>query len=304
MRRLLLLFPVVAVVASASPNADYTGYVTNQITNLVISGVPILLPIGNQLLTWIGVTMLVIYALRWMAHSASRHHPEFPFGELMHFFGLFLVAEMLLRYYDVPLGIVGGISVHQALPKLAQDLAGRISIASLGTVLSRILAIVSGAQTPSYWNPLHVLVYLGILIDMGIIEAVLFALTILGFIAVGIGSVLGPIFIPFLVVNRLNWLFWNWFSFMLQYSFYQVIANCLVFVWTNVLVTFIDSEIAGDYTIAHFIVLIPALVILNAGMFFTVFKITHFVSDLFKGTASAGSGFSSAIGAAVKGAFA
>lgn len=304
MRRCLLIILASSAVANAAPTGDYSGYITNEINNLVLSGIPVLLPIGNQLLTWIGITMLVIYSMRWMAHSASRHHPEFPFGELMHFFGLFLVAEMMLRYYDIPLGIVGGLSVHQALPKLAQDLAGRISIASLGTVISRIAAVVSGTETPSYWNPLRVLIYLGVLLDMGIIQAVLFGLTILGFVAVGIGSVVGPLFIPFLVVPRLSWLFWNWFSFVLQYSFYQVIANCLVFVWTNVLIHFIDKEINGDYSLAHFLVLIPALAILNFGMFFTILKITHFVSDLFKGTAGAGAGFSSAVGAAVKGAFA
>lgn len=304
MRRCLLIILASSAVANAAPTGDYSGYITNEINNLVLSGVPVLLPIGNQLLTWIGVTMLVIYSMRWMAHSASRHHPEFPFGELMHFFGLFLVAEMMLRYYDIPLGIIGGLSVHQALPKLAQDLAGRISIASLGTVISRIAAVVSGTETPSYWNPLRVLIYLGVLLDMGIIQAVLFGLTILGFVAVGIGSVVGPLFIPFLVVPRLNWLFWNWFSFVLQYSFYQVIANCLVFVWANVLIHFIDKEINADYSLAHFLVLIPALAILNFGMFFTILKITHFVSDLFKGTAGAGAGFSSAVGSAVKGAFA
>ena len=269
-----------------------------------MSSLPAIESVGNTLLTWIGITMLVIYSLRWMTHSASRHHPEFPFGELMHFFGLFLVAEMMLRYYDVPLGIIGGVSVHQALPKMSQNLAGHISLGSLTIVIGKIAAIIQGLQKPTLLDPLALFMYAGILLDMGLIQAALFAITILGLIAVGIGGLVGPVFIPWLIVPRLNWLFWNWFSFVLQYSFYSVVANALVFIWTNVLISFIDQVIHADYTLAHFLLLLPAIVVLNVGMFYSVFKATSFVTDLFKGAAGAGAGFSSAVGAAVKGAFA
>lgn len=298
----LLLAPI--PVFAAGSGIDYTGYVTTQIDSLITGSLPAIQSAGNTLLTSIGVIMLVIYSFRWMAYSASRHHPEFPFGELMHFFGLFLVAEMMLRYYDVPLGIIGGVNIHQALPKMSQNLAGHISLGSLTIVIGKIAAIVQGIQKPTLWDPIAVFVYVGILIDMGIIQAALFAITILGFIAVGIGGLVGPVFIPWLIVPRLNWLFWNWFAFVLQYSFYTVVANALVFIWTNVLISFIDQVIHGDYTIPHFLLLLPAIVVLNVGMFYSVFKVTSFVTDLFKGAAGAGAGFSSAVGAAVKGAFA
>jgi hypothetical protein len=121
---------------------------------------------------------------------------------------------------------------------------------------------------------------------------------------VGIGSLLGPLFIPFLVVPRLSWLFWNWLSFMLQYSFYQVVASALVFVWTNVLVNFIDRSVHGDYALAHFFILLVPLGMLNIGLIFSVFRITSFVSDLFKGTAAAGNNLAGSVAGVVKGAFA
>ena len=145
--------------------------------------------------------------------------------------------------------------------------------------------------------------FLGIFLDMLLIEGILFGVTILGFIAVGIGSVMGPLFVPWLVIPRLSWLFWNWVSFMLQYSFYQVVASALVYVWTNVLVTFIDSSIHGDYTLAHFLTLLVPLGVLNVGMIFSVLKVSGFCSDLFKGTASAGSGMVSSVAGVVSGVF-
>jgi hypothetical protein len=49
--------------------------------------------------------------------------------------------------------------------------------------------------------------------------------------------------------------------------------------------------------------LVP-LGMLNIGLIFSVFRITSFVSDLFKGTAVAGSNLAGSVAIVVKGAFA
>lgn len=90
---------------------------------------------------------------------------------------------------------------------------------------------------------------------------------------------------------------------MLVYSFYQVIAAALVYVWTNVFVTFISSAIAGNYTLTHFATMIVPLGVLAAGMLFTVFKVGQFSVDLLKGGASAGAGFGNSVLGAIKGLF-
>ena len=302
MRKLFLILALAPLAQAAAP-ADYIGSITDSVTNLVTSGSPVFLATGNQVLTAVGIVMLVLYELKWATHSSARHHPEFPYGEVFHFFGLFLVAEMMLRYYDVPLPMIGS-SVHQVLPEIGRQLSSNIDLASLDTLLARIAAIATGTERPSIFNPLELFVFASIMVDMIAIEGILFGVTILGFVAVGIGSVIGPIFIPFLIVPRLNWLFWNWLSFMLQYSFYQVVASALVFVWTNVLVNFIDRSIHGDYTLAHFFVLLVPLGMLNIGLAFSVFRVTSFVSDLFKGAAAAGGNLAGGVATVVKGAFA
>jgi type IV secretory pathway VirB6-like protein len=165
-------------------------------------------------------------------------------------------------------------------------------------------AVVSGTEKPSITSPLMVGVYYLILIDMTIIEGVLFAVNILAFVFIGIGTLLGPLFIPWLIVPRLNWLFWNWVQFMLQYSFYRVAASALTFIWATVLANFIDKSVHGDYTLAHFLILLVPLGVLNIGLMVSVFKIGGVVSDLFKGVAAAGSNFAGALAGAVRGAFA
>jgi hypothetical protein len=314
MRKLLWLMPLaIAALAHAqsapptiipinSGSVDYVSMITSNIDNLVAADSPVFLNIGNQLLTAIGIIMLVIYGLKWALHSASRHHPEFDFPGVIHFFALFLIAEMMMRYYNTPLPWTSS-SFHQLLPDTGRQLAGIIDLSSLNTLLAAVKDAMDKAQKPQD-DLLLVFVYVCVLIDMVLVEGVLFAVTILGFIAIGIGSLLGPLFIPWLIVPRLTWLFWNWIQFMLQYSFYRVVSSALVYVWANVIVRFFTNSIHGDYSLPHLLVLILPFGMLNIGLFFSIFKITSFVSDLFKGTAAAGSGMTGSLAGVIRGAFA
>lgn len=310
MRKLLYLLPLVsasglyaqATIPVDSGTVDYITPITNAIDNLVTAGGGVFLTTGSQILTAIGAIMLVVYGLKLAAESASRHHGEFPFPALIHFFALFLIAEALLRYYNAPLPWTS-VSVSRILPDTARYFSGVIDLSVLNTLLGKINAIVTGTERPSLFNPLMIGVYWLILIDMIIIQGVLFAVNMIAFVFIGIGSLLGPIFIPWLVVPRLNWLFWNWVQFMLQYSFFRVVASALTYIWATVLVQFIDHSVHGDYSLAHFLILLVPLGILNIALAVTVFKVSSVVSDLFKGTASAGTGLSGRLAGMVRGAF-
>lgn len=297
-----------ALQAQTSPipvntsTVDYVTSVTGAIDNLVTSGGGVFVSTGNQILTALAVIMLVVCGLRLAGESASRHHGEFAFPALIQFFALFLIAEALMRYYMVPLPWTN-VSVSRLLPDTARFFAGTLDLSGLDTLLGKIGGIVSGAEQPSFLNPVMIFVYFTILIDMIMIQGVLFAANILAFVFIGIGSLLGPLFIPWLVVPKLSWLFWNWVQFMLQYSFYRVVASALTYIWATVLVNFIDKSVHGDYTLAHFLILLVPLGILNVGLLFSVFKIGAVVSDLFKGAASAGSGFTGGLTGAIAGAF-
>ena len=310
MRRLILLFTVVVPVAFAQgpipvngQTQDYISPVTSAINNLVLNNGSAFLTTGTQLLTAIGIIMLAVKGLQWAAASASRHHAEFDFPALIHFFGLFLVAEALLRYYNVPLPWTN-VSVHQLFPETGRQLAATIDISTLNNLLQAVQSLVAGEERPSLMDPLMIAVYYGILVDMILIEGILFALNILAFVMVGIGSILGPLFIPWLMAPRLSWLFWNWLQFMLQYSFFQVIASALTNVWATVLLNFWSNAIHGDYSLAHLAVILVPLGLLNIGFMVCIFKAGSITSDLFKGTASAGGNLAGSVAGAVRGAFA
>jgi hypothetical protein len=310
MYRLLFCLALVvpAAVAQQGPipvnsqTQDYVSPVTQAINNLVLNNGASFLSAGTQLLTAIGTLMLAVKGLQWAAASASRHHSEFDFPALIQFFLLFLIAESLLRYYNAPLPWTN-VNIHQLFPETGRQFAASIDISTLNQLLGAVQNLLSGEERPSITDPLMIVVYYGIFLDMVVIEGALFALNILSFVMVGIGSIVGPLFIPWLMVQRLNWLFWNWLQFMLQYSFFQVIAAALTNVWATVLLNFWSNAIHGDYSLAHLAVLIVPLGLLNIGFLVCIWKAPSITSDLFRGTASAGGNLAGSVAGAMRGAF-
>ena len=74
-----------------------------------------------------------------------------------------------------------------------------------------------------------------------ILFAITYAQVIWAHIALAILTILGPIFIPFLVFEPLAFLFWGWFRAMITYSLYGVIAGAVLRVFSAVGISFITS---------------------------------------------------------------
>jgi len=290
-----------ALVPLNSGSIDYITQVTTSVNSLVTADAGMFVSEGQKVLTSLAVIMFCIYGLKWSLQSSSRHHHEFDFPALVHFLSLFLVAEMLLRFYNQPLWFVG-MSVHQVLPEIGRQLAGFIDIRALDKLLAEINKIYFSTEAPGFLNPM-IIVYWIVLGAMTVLQAVLFAATCLGFVAVGVSALLGPIFIPWLIVPRLSWLFWNWLSFTLQYSFYQVIAAALTAIWSGAIVSFFTNSINGDYSLGHLFFLAPALIMFCFAMTYSIFKIPFWVHDLFSGASSAAGEFGSRVSGAIRGAF-
>jgi len=106
----------------------------------------------------------------------------------------------------------------------------------------------------------------------------------------------GPIFVPFFVVPKLDWLFWGWFKAFLQYSFYQVIANAFVFIFAKLLLGFLALDMNG-MTVSQWMTQFPALFIFLLIAIFGLLKIPTLTNHLFSGSAGADSGFAATMAA-------
>ena len=88
-------------------------------------------------------------------------------------------------------------------------------------------------------------------------QAFVFAVIAYGYVATAVCVLIGPIFIPWFIVPKMDWLFWGWFKAFIGFSFYQVLPAAFIFIFAKVL----SSDVRGhrhDQPLEH-LTLLPAL---------------------------------------------
>lgn len=156
-------------------------------------------------------------------------------------FGLVLPWAML-QFYDAAIPGLG-LTTTQVLTGMGGWMQGFL-IADAGTAfaggitefLGKLWESLTTTQDRSWWEalteplegairvvsavPVVVIVGMAMLLSAGFGAAQV----IWGYFALSLALLLGPIFIPWLMVPQLSWLFWGWFKTVLQYSLYGVVA--------------------------------------------------------------------------------
>ena len=136
---------------------------------------------------------------------------------------------------------------------------------------------------------------LGMVVIMIVAAALAGAQVIWGYFGLSLALLLGPIFIPWLVVPQLSFLFWGWFKTVIQYSFYGAVAAGIYRVIADVGITmlgrigdapvFTDPRGLGDLIDDVGMVLGFAIASLLASL-----KVGEFVQLLMSGAGSLSSG--------------
>ena len=115
-------------------------------------------------------------------------------------------------------------------------------------------------------------------------RVVLLAVIAFGLVATGVAVLVGPVFVPFFLVPQLDWLFWGWLKSLLQYAFYQVIAQAFVFVFGTFLINFLDA-FPPPYTVDRLLVGGFHLLVLLFAFIYGLLKVPSLTSSLFSGHA-------------------
>ena len=149
---------------------------------------------------------------------------------------------------------------------------------------------------PPSMNPYYAIAYFVVQFLLAMLAAIVSAIVAYGAIAATIIGLLGPIFIPFLVFDKLDWLFWGWLKAYLGFSFYKVIAAATLNILSHLLTQYFVGlgQNLGDpqMMIAAF----PFLIILVGITAFLLIKIPAMVHALFSGgTGGHDGGFGAAI---------
>jgi len=110
---------------------------------------------------------------------------------------------------------------------------------------------------------------------------VAFSVIAYGYVAAAVCVLLGPIFIPWFIVPKLDWLFWGWLKAFIGFSFYQVVASAFIYVFAHVLTSMFQAM--GTINMSNALTILPALFITISVCIYGLVKIPELTASILGG---------------------
>ena len=270
---------------------DMTSYVTNSVDQLVNTYSGLFLTTVQPYLTPALLVGIVIAGLFWMFDYPVRAM-QYLFRTLIAYVGV----VWMLRYYNTPMPLVG-IPFSQIFRLEGKFLSGVIDIGILNVFLTYISAAFQTNGLPGLNNIFQAVLYFLVMFSLLLPEIALFVETSFAIIALGIGALLGPLFIaayllPFAWAKQL---FWSWFHAMLKFALYRVFASALTFIWASAEMAFISGVLNGSTSLPSTAATLLALLVFNISCLLLCFRLPRLVSDFTSGSAYSGGGWASGV---------
>jgi hypothetical protein len=266
---------------------DYLQFVFQAIRQLLTDNLGFFDAMGQNLFRSFATILVVWYGVKSALAAAGGQSP-FQFD---HFASLLLTISFgfaMVNYYSAPIPGVG-TSFHGLVTDEAQFLSGKIDQAQLQMVVTQIADFEIRMDSPTWGDILGTAVYVVVIILLAAAQAVSIVIIAYGFIATAVCVLVGPIFVPFFIVPKMEWLFWGWFRCFLQYAFYQVIAAAVVFVIGNLIVGALRLPPAGALSTVQLLAWFPVLFITFVASIYVLLKVPSLTNHIFSGTAGGSS---------------
>src|SRR2546426_4739438 len=266
---------------------DYLKFIFQAINNLLTQNLGFFDVMGQNLFRSFATILVVWYGVKSALSSASGKH----FLHFDNFASLLLTISFgfgMVNYYSAPIPGVG-TSFHNLITDESQFLANKINQTELQTVEERIADFEIRMDSPGIADVLGTVIYVVIIILLAAAQAIAIVVIAFGFIATAVCVLVGPVFIPFFIVPKLEWLFWGWFRCFIQYAFYQVIAAAVVYIIGNLIIGVLTLQPAGTVSTLQLIGWFPVLFITFLSSIYVLVKVPALTNHIFSGTAGGSS---------------
>ena len=268
------------------PN-DYLQFIFQAINTLLQQNLGFFDAMGQNLFRMFATILVVWFGIK-MALSAAggRHYLHFD-----QFASLLLTLSFgfaMMNYYSTPIPGIGS-SFHNLITDESQFLANKITETQLQVVIERISEFETRIDSPGFGDFLGTVIYSVVIILLAAAQAITIVVIAFGFIATAVCVLVGPIFIPFFIVPKLEWLFWGWLKAFIQYAFYQVIAAAVVFIIANLILGTLNLQPNGTISTLQLIEFFPVLFITFFASIYALLKVPALTNHIFSGTSGGSS---------------
>ncbi len=266
---------------------DFLQYIFQAINNLLNQNLGFFDAMGQNLFRSFATILVVWYGVKSALSAASGKSP-FHFDNFASLVLTISFGFAMINYYSTPIPGIG-TSFHNLVTDEAQFLSSKIDQAQLQTVVSQVADFESRMDSPSWGDIFGTAIYVIVTVLLAAAQAVAIVVIAYGFIATAVCVLVGPIFVPFFIVPKLEWLFWGWLRCFLQYAFYQVVASAVVFVIANLMLGALRLPPAGTLSTVQLIAWFPVLFITFLASIYVLLKIPTLTNHIFSGTAGGSS---------------
>src|SRR5690349_13301624 len=266
---------------------DFLQFIYQAINNLLTQNLGFFDAMGQNLFRMFATILVAWYGVKSALSAASgRHYLHFE-----NFAALILTISFgfgMVNYYSNPIPGIGS-SFHNLITDESQFLANRITQQQLQAVVDGVSDFESRLNSPTFGDFLGTVIYVVVVILLAAAQAIAIVVIAFGFIATAVCVLVGPVFIPFFIVPKLEWLFWGWLRCFIQYAFYQVIAAAVVYVIANLILGIMDLQPKGTISTVQLLEAFPVLVITFLASIYALLKIPALTNHIFSGTAGGSS---------------
>src|SRR6266849_4074020 len=221
------------------------------------------LTLGTNLFRGLAVILVAWFGIR-AALTSAEGGPPLPLGSFASLLLTIAFGFTMMTYYRAPIPGLG-LSFTQLLTDQPIVLARQLEVTQVQQLSDRLNQLYLSMEQPLLFNVPALVGYF-----------------VVSLVATGVAVLVGPVFIPFFLVPQLDWLFWGWLKSLLQYAFYQVIAQAFVFVFGTFLINFLDA-FPPPYTVDRLLVGGFHLISLLLAFTYGLLKVPSLTHSLFSG---------------------
>lgn len=241
------------------PRLAIIATVQQAISDLLMTYEPEFLRFGYSLFIAFATILIAWHGIRMMLSQEGLGEQLFGFAKLLLFisFGYSLIA-----FYEAPLPGIG-VSFSNLITDQTHHFANILDARSLELMFDHLDALWAHFVQPDAWSILANLMYWLMLIVVTLAKVISLAIVAFGLIASAVCALLGPIFVPFFIVPKLDWLFWSWLKAFIQYSFIPVVAFAFLMVFERFVFNYLTTLPPGITEDLYLVYGLQALVVIG-----------------------------------------
>lgn len=239
------------------------------------TGVSMALALATIMMVWFGVQEAI---------ASARGGSGFDVGKFLNFIMLFAFVYTMVVYYDATIPGLD-FSFRSFIKDGTNELVKDIGFDTNNNIEDAVSAVLAkqGPAITILTSPYWALLLATLQMTLSGLSAACTVILAYGAIGSAVVGILGPVLIPWLLIPKLDFLFWGWFKAYLAFSFYKVVTAAVLGVISTVFTHFIVGRLdftQPDMVTQNFSIILTLLFV----CLFIIVKIPAMVATIFSGS--------------------